>query len=132
MEELQFNSMLLVSGAFIPAHCSTQPRCSVGIRALSMGVKRPGYEAGHSSVFNAKVKNVWRYTSVPLSAFMACTAINARALFVRISLAVHRFITSALGGQINSVPLLKDMNLFRALVIVSLLQLQCATVFLFR
>jgi len=77
-----------------------------------MGVKRPGYEAGHSSVFNAKVKNVWWYTSVPLSAFMACTAITARALFVRIILVIHRFITSALDGQINSVSLLKDMSLF--------------------
>jgi hypothetical protein len=72
----------------------------------SLGVKRPGHEAGQSSVFNAKVKNVWRYNSVPLGAFMAFTAITARALFIWIGLAVHRFITSALDGQINSVPLL--------------------------
>jgi hypothetical protein len=46
-------------------------------------------------------------------------------------LAVHRFFTSASDGQINSVPLLKNVSLFWALVIMSLLQLQCATVFLF-
>jgi hypothetical protein len=56
-------------------------------------------------VFDAKVKIVWRYNSVPLGAFMACAAITARALFIQISLAVDRFITSALNGQINSVPL---------------------------
>ena len=62
---------------------------------------------------------------------MACTAITARALFALISLAGHRFFTIALDGQIKSVPLLKKVSLFWALVTVSLLQLRCATVFLF-
>jgi len=99
--------------------------------ALSLGVKRPGLETSHSCMFSAYVKNVWKYTSVLLSAFMACTAITAHALFVLISCRVYRVFTSALDGQINSVPLLKNVNLFWALVIMSLLQLQCATVFLF-
>jgi hypothetical protein len=30
---------------------------------LSLGVKRPGCEAGHSPPFSAEVKNAWIYTS---------------------------------------------------------------------
>jgi hypothetical protein len=30
------------------------------------GVKRPGREADHSPPFNAYVRNVWRYTAIPL------------------------------------------------------------------
>jgi hypothetical protein len=33
--------------------------------ALSMGVKRPGREADHSSPSSAEVKNAWSYTSTP-------------------------------------------------------------------
>jgi hypothetical protein len=84
----------------------------VDTRGSFLGGKEAGHEVGHSYVFSAKVNNVWRYISVPLSAFMACTAITARALFILISLAVHRFFTSALDVQINSVPLLKNVSLF--------------------
>jgi hypothetical protein len=104
--------VLLFFGAFIPAHCPTQPSCLVDTRVLSLGVKSPRLEAGHSYMFSAEVKNVWRYTSVPLSAPVSCTVITARAVFVLISLAVHRFFTSASDGQINSVPLLKNVSLF--------------------
>jgi hypothetical protein len=37
----------------------------VGIRGLSMGVKRPGREADHSPPSRAEVKNAWSYTSTP-------------------------------------------------------------------
>ena len=40
---------------------------------------------------------------------MAFTAITACALFILISLTVHRFFISVIDGQINSVPLLKKM-----------------------
>jgi hypothetical protein len=33
--------------------------------ALSLGVKRPGYEADHSPPSSAEVKNAWSYTSTP-------------------------------------------------------------------
>jgi len=33
--------------------------------ALSLGVKRPGREAGHSSPTRVKVKNMWSYTFAP-------------------------------------------------------------------
>jgi hypothetical protein len=33
--------------------------------ALSVGVKRPGREADHSSPSGAEAKNVWSYTSTP-------------------------------------------------------------------
>lgn len=32
------------------------------------GVKRPGREADHSPLFNAQVRNVWSYTTIPLHA----------------------------------------------------------------
>jgi hypothetical protein len=38
--------------------------------ALSLGVKWPGHEAGHSSPSSAKVKGL-RYTSTPKYIFMA-------------------------------------------------------------
>jgi hypothetical protein len=34
--------------------------------ALSLGLKRPGREADHSSPSSAEVKKVWSYTSTPL------------------------------------------------------------------
>jgi hypothetical protein len=37
----------------------------VGTRALSLRVKRPGREAGHSPPSSAEVKNAWSYTSTP-------------------------------------------------------------------
>jgi hypothetical protein len=33
--------------------------------AVTPGAKRPGRETDHSPPFNAKVKNVWNYTSIP-------------------------------------------------------------------
>jgi len=37
---------------------------------LSLGIKRPGREASHSSPSSAEVKNAWSYTSTPQSVFM--------------------------------------------------------------
>jgi hypothetical protein len=50
------------------AHPASYP---MGIRAVSLGVKRPGYEADHSPPSSAEVKNAWSYTSTPQYAFMA-------------------------------------------------------------
>jgi hypothetical protein len=38
---------------------------------LSLGIKRPGLEADHSSP-SAEVKNEWSYTSTPVFVFTAC------------------------------------------------------------
>jgi hypothetical protein len=39
--------------------------------ALSLGVKRPGYETDHSLPSSAEVKNAWSYTSAPQYVFIA-------------------------------------------------------------
>jgi hypothetical protein len=39
--------------------------------ALSPGLKRPVYEAGHSPPFRTEVKNSWRYTSTHPYVIMA-------------------------------------------------------------
>jgi len=44
---------------------ATQSRIHWVQGALSLGVKRPGREAGHSPLYSAEVKNAWRYTSTP-------------------------------------------------------------------
>jgi len=38
---------------------------SLLVSALSLGVKWPGHEAGHSHLSSAKFKNAWSYTSTP-------------------------------------------------------------------
>jgi hypothetical protein len=48
---------------FIQALVSTQPPIQWVLGDLSMGVKRPGREADHSSVSSAEVKNRWSHTS---------------------------------------------------------------------
>jgi hypothetical protein len=44
------------------AHPTSYP---MGTRAISMGLKRQGREADHSSLSRAEVKNMWNYTSTP-------------------------------------------------------------------
>jgi len=44
----------------------TQPHIQWVPGALSLGVKRPGREAGRSPPSSAEVKNAWRYTSISL------------------------------------------------------------------
>jgi len=44
------------------AHPASHPVCT---RNIFPGVKQPVCEANHSPTSNAKVKNVWSYTSVP-------------------------------------------------------------------
>jgi hypothetical protein len=39
----------------------------MGTRVLSSEVKQPGHENNHSLAYSATVKNVWSYTSSPLS-----------------------------------------------------------------
>jgi hypothetical protein len=61
------------------AHPDSYP---MGTRGTSLGVKRPGREADHSSPSSAKVKNEWSYTSTPQYAFMAwCLAQGQLYLF---------------------------------------------------
>jgi len=38
---------------------------------ISPRLKRPGREAGHTSLSTAEVKNAWSYTSTPQYVFMA-------------------------------------------------------------
>jgi len=40
--------------------------------AVFPGVRWPEHEPGHSFPYNAEVKNVWSFMSVPSDAFMAC------------------------------------------------------------
>jgi hypothetical protein len=44
--------------------------------ALSLGVKRPGREADHSSPASEEVKKMWIYTSIPPYVFMAYCLIS--------------------------------------------------------
>jgi hypothetical protein len=44
---------------------TTQPPIQWVQGVLSLGVKRPGREAGHSPPSSAEVKNTWSYTSTP-------------------------------------------------------------------
>jgi hypothetical protein len=46
--------------------------------ALSLGVKRPEREAGHSPPSSAEVKNVWSYTSTPQYTFIAWCSVKAQ------------------------------------------------------
>jgi hypothetical protein len=63
---------ILFSTASRPVLGPTQPLIQWGTgRALSPGVKRPGYEADHSPPTSAEVKNTWIYTSTPPYALMA-------------------------------------------------------------
>jgi hypothetical protein len=49
----------------------TQPAIQWVPGALSLGVKRPGYEPDHTPPSSAEVKNEWSYTSTPQYVFMA-------------------------------------------------------------
>jgi hypothetical protein len=60
------------AGNFFPFHHRVQTGSGVhpasyqmGTGVLSLGIKRPGREADHSSLSSAKVKNAWSYTSTP-------------------------------------------------------------------
>jgi hypothetical protein len=44
----------------------TQPSIQWILGTLSLGVKRPGREADHSTPSIVEVKNTWSYTSIPL------------------------------------------------------------------
>jgi hypothetical protein len=45
----------------------TQPRSQCVTIGFSLGLKRPKREADHSPPSSAEVKNVWSYTSTPLT-----------------------------------------------------------------
>jgi hypothetical protein len=55
----------------------TQPPTQGVPGALSLGVKRPGREAGHSFPSNAEVKNAWSYISPPQYALMGWCSVKA-------------------------------------------------------
>jgi hypothetical protein len=54
----------------------------MGIGAVSLGVKRPGREAYHSSPPSAKIKNAWSYTSTPQYAFMTWCSERQEKLYL--------------------------------------------------
>jgi hypothetical protein len=56
----------------------TQPPIQWVQGVLSLGVKRPGREAGHSPPSSAEVKNEWSYTSTPQYVFMAWCLVKHR------------------------------------------------------
>jgi hypothetical protein len=60
----------------------TQPPIQWVPGALSLGVKRPGREADHSSPSSAEVKNAWSYTSTPQYVFMAWCLVKHRDKFM--------------------------------------------------
>jgi hypothetical protein len=55
--------IFLFTTASRPVLGPTQPPIQLVRGALSLGVKRPGREADHSSPSSAEVKNAWSYTS---------------------------------------------------------------------
>jgi hypothetical protein len=70
--------IFLYTTASRPALGPTQPPIQWIPGALSLGVKRPGREADHSSQSSAEVKNAWRYTSTPQYAIMAWCSVKAQ------------------------------------------------------
>jgi hypothetical protein len=61
----------LFTTASRPALRPTQPPIQWVLDALSLGVKRPRRETGHSFPPSAEVKNAWSYTSIHPYVFMA-------------------------------------------------------------
>jgi hypothetical protein len=59
----------------------TQPPIQCVRGALSLGVKRPGRDADHSSPSSAEVKNAWSYTSTPQYVFIAWCLVKHRDNF---------------------------------------------------
>jgi hypothetical protein len=59
----------------------TQPPIQWVPGALSLGVKRPGREADHSSPSSAEIKNAWSYISTPQYVFMAWCLVKHRDNF---------------------------------------------------
>jgi hypothetical protein len=57
--------ILLFTTASRPALGPTQPPIQWVPGFLSLGIKRPGSEADHSSPSSALIKNAWSYTSTP-------------------------------------------------------------------
>jgi hypothetical protein len=70
--------IFLITTASRPALGSTRPPIQWIPGTLSLGVKRPGCEADHSSPSSAKVKNAWSYTSTPQYAFIAWCLVKAQ------------------------------------------------------
>jgi len=49
---------------------------------LSLGIKRPGREVGHSPPSSAEVKNAWSYTSTPTYVFVPWGLVKHRDNFI--------------------------------------------------
>jgi len=43
----------------------TQASYSMGIRAITLGIKQPGHETDSSPPSSAEVKTAWSYTTIP-------------------------------------------------------------------
>jgi len=59
----------LFTTAFRPVMGPTKPPIQWAPVALSLGVKRLGLEADHSSLSSAEVNNAWSYTCIPECVF---------------------------------------------------------------
>jgi len=75
------------AGNFSPHHRvqngsgALQASYPMGIKgALSLGVKRRGGEADHSSPSSAEVKKAWSYTSTPQYALLVWCSVKATLL----------------------------------------------------
>jgi hypothetical protein len=71
-----------------PAPGPTQPPIQWVPAALSLRVKQPGREAGHSAPSNAEIKNAWSYTSTPQYVFMALCLVKHRDNFFNFTLSI--------------------------------------------
>lgn len=59
---------------WVPTSCLFQ----WALLAISLRVKWPGSEIGHSPPSRGEIKNKWRYSSIHTYAFMSCTGTNLR------------------------------------------------------
>jgi hypothetical protein len=83
-ESRQELGIFLFTTASRPALGPTQPPIKWVSGALSLEVKRPGREAGHSPPSSEEVKNACSYTSIPQYAFMAWCSVKAQGQLYRV------------------------------------------------
>jgi hypothetical protein len=80
LDEELYNLFLFIT-ASRPALGPTEPPIQGVPWALSLGVKRPRREAGHSPPPSAEVKNVWSYASIPNTPSWRGAQLNHRDIF---------------------------------------------------
>jgi hypothetical protein len=86
----------LFSASSRPALEPTQPPIQTVLGAFSLGVKRPGREAGHSAPTSTDLKKMWIYTSTPLYldsvvGIATCYGLKNRGVGVRLPVGVKNF-----------------------------------------